>query len=58
LWLEEHDFVVILQKFGRSSSFLVTSFYIDFDGKRKDYEKRFEIYHNKKDERLNGCEWF
>ena len=44
LWAEDHDFVVILQKLGRSSSFLVTSFYIDQEHKREDYESRYEAY--------------
>lgn len=58
LWLEEHDFVVILQKLGKSSSFLVTSFYVTHDGKREEYKNRYEIYTNKSDENLKDCEWF
>jgi hypothetical protein len=57
LWAYEEDFVVILQKLGKSSSFLVTSFYIDHQGKRDDYQKRYEKYRNG-DETLKGCEWF
>ncbi|MDU8923647.1 RlfB protein [Pasteurellaceae bacterium LIM206] len=44
LWAYQQDFVVILQKLGKSSSYLVTSFYIEHKGKRKDYQKRFERY--------------
>lgn len=44
LWAEEHDFVVILQKLGNSSSFLVTSFYVDHDRKRQDFQSRYEAY--------------
>ena len=55
LWAFQDDFVVILQKLGRSTSFLVTSFYIDHDAKRIDYENRYQRY-NRGD--LNGCEWF
>jgi hypothetical protein len=58
LWAYESDFVVILQKLGGNSSFLVTSFYITHDGKRKDYEKRHRSYVNQEKEELKGCEWF
>ncbi|MFW2590666.1 hypothetical protein ACN5PC_01960 [Aliarcobacter butzleri] len=58
LWLEDYDFVVILQKLGKSSSFLVTSFYIDRDGKREEYLKRYDNYISKTDESLKDCEWF
>jgi len=58
LWLENKDFVVILQKLGSKSSYLVTSFYIDQKYKRKTYEKRYENYINKKHPKLIGCEWF
>ena len=58
LWHYQEDFVVILQKLGSSSSFLVTSFYITHDKKRKDYQRRYEDYVNKKDSDLYGCEWF
>ncbi|MCC5486532.1 RlfB protein [Vibrio lentus] len=44
LWAEEHDFVVILQKLGNSSSFLVTSFYVDHNKKRRDFQSRYEAY--------------
>ena len=57
LWAYKHDFVVILQKLGKSSSFLVTSFFVDHEGKRADYEARFEKYTNKNNE-LGDCEWF
>ena len=58
LWLYEKDFVVILQKLGRSSSFLVTSFYITHNAKRDDFQKYYEDYINSKDPDLKGCEWF
>jgi len=58
LWAYQHDFVVILQKLGRSSSFLVTSFYLDDGGKRRDYERRFCRYRDKEIRELDGCEWF
>ena len=57
LWAHEEDFVVILQKLGRSTSFLVTSFYITHTGKRGDYQQRYENYINTDDD-LEGCEWF
>jgi len=58
LWGYNHDFVVILQKLGASSSYLVTSFYIDNQKKRDAFEKKFESYKNKTDGRLGDCEWF
>lgn len=58
LWAFNHDFVVILEKLGKTQAFLVTSFYITHAGKRKDYQKRYDAYCNKSDERLDGCEWF
>lgn len=58
LWAYEADFIVILQKLGSTSSYLVTSFYIDKGYNKRIYSKRYEAYKNKKDARLNGCEWF
>jgi len=58
LWAYEDDFVVILQKLGRSSSFLVTSFFLDHRGKRSDYERRYCRYRGKEIRELDGCEWF
>jgi hypothetical protein len=58
LWAYQHDFVVILQKLGRSSSFLVTSFYLDDGGKRKDYERRYCRYRDKEIRELDGRERF
>jgi hypothetical protein len=57
LWAHQHDFVVILQKLGKSSAFLVTSFYVDHEHKRNDYLKRYNAYVNKT-AGLDGCEWF
>jgi hypothetical protein len=57
LWAYEHDFVVILQKLGKSDSFLVTSFYVDHDGKKMDYQARYLNYRNG-DKDLQNCEWF
>ncbi|MCX2683158.1 hypothetical protein OQH60_04390 [Campylobacter sp. MIT 21-1685] len=58
LWLYGFDFVVILQKLGKTDSFLVTSFYIDKGYNKKIYQSRYEDYINKKDSKLKGCEWF
>jgi hypothetical protein len=58
LWAYEHDFVVILQKLGRSSSFLVTSFYLDDGSKHSDYERCYCSYKNKENREIDGCEWF
>jgi hypothetical protein len=58
LWAYEYDFVVILQKLGNISSYLVTSFYIDNQRKRDIFQKKFEDYNSKVDDRLYNCEWF
>ena len=58
LWAFENDFVVILQKLGNSSSYLVTSFYIDNQRKRDVFQTKHDDYNNKIDGRLNNCEWF
>lgn len=58
LWAYQENFVVILQKLGRSRSFLVTSFYIDKVSKRRTYQKRFDEYTTGKRLELLGCEWF
>lgn len=58
LWAHQDNFVVILQKLGKSSSYLVTSFYIDDGGKTKDYEARYQTYRNGSCYELSGCEWF
>ena len=57
LWAHNHDFVVILQKLGKSSSFLVTSFYIDHEGKKVDYEKRYQFFIANPNT-FNGFLWF
>lgn len=58
LWAYNKDFVVILQKLGNKSSYLVTSFYIDNQKKREKFQKKFEDYINQRDIRLEGCKWF
>jgi hypothetical protein len=58
LWAYNHDFTVILQKLGNTSSYLVTSFYIDNQKKKDVFQKKFENYQNRKDMRVNNCEWF
>lgn len=58
LWAHTRDFVVIVQKLGRSTSFLVTSFYITEHYKRDSYEKWFEQYRRANRPELKGCEWF
>lgn len=58
LWVHEHDFVVILQKLGRSRSFLVTSFYVDHQRKKRDYEQRYNAYVAGTQPDLHQCEWF
>jgi uncharacterized protein YifN (PemK superfamily) len=58
LWAYEKDFIVIIQKLGKSSSHLVTSFYIDKHYNKEIYEKRYQNYISKKDGQLKDCEWF
>lgn len=55
LWAHQDDFVVILQKLGKSSSFLVTSFFITHEGKRRDFQQRLNHYASGA---MKGCEWF
>lgn len=57
LWAYESDFVVILQKLGRSSSFMVTSFFVDDEHKKTVYDNRYHTYTNGSNE-LRNCEWF
>ena len=58
LWLYKKDFAVILQKLGSSSSYLVTSFYIDNQNKRDAFSRKYDSYIRNIDNRLNNCEWF
>lgn len=57
LWAYDHDFVVILQKLGKSESFLVTSFYITHEGKRVDYDKLYDEYHDPNGELYEYSWW-
>ncbi|WED22660.1 RlfB protein [Vibrio sp. JC009] len=58
LWAHNSDFVVIVQKLGKSTSFLVTSFYITETYKRDSYQKWYSDYVDCKRAELEGCEWF
>lgn len=58
LWAYDEDFIVILEKIGKQSSYLVTSFYINKNYNRSIYNKRYENYISRKDESLKNCEWF
>ena len=57
MWAFNANFVFILQRLGRNDSFLVTSFYIDHEDKKKQYSARYANY-IKGDSNLTGCEWF
>ncbi|MZY06598.1 RlfB protein [Acinetobacter pittii] len=57
LWAYDYDFLVILQKLGRSESILVTSFYITHDGKRKELDELYNGYNDQNSD-LSNCEWF
>lgn len=57
-WAHRHDFVVIVQKLGKSTSYLVTSFYITENYKRASYQKWYDNYRKGTDPALKGGEWF
>lgn len=57
LWAYNHDFLVILQKLGKTESILVTSFYITHEGKRDELDDLYQNYENGSKELVN-CEWF
>lgn len=58
IWAHSEDFVVIVQKLGRSEVYLVTSFYITETYKRSSYQKWYAEYCNAVNPDLMGCEWF
>ena len=58
LWAHKHDFVVIMQKLGKSEAYLVTSFYITETYKRQHYQKYYEEYVGRRNVALHSCEWF
>ena len=41
VWLKEQDFVVIFQRMDNGTRRLITSFYIDHDGKRDDLARKY-----------------
>jgi len=41
LWLRKHDFVVILKKYPNNKRRIVTSFHVDNEVKRRDFEKKY-----------------
>lgn len=58
LWAHKDDFVVILQKLGRGSAFLVTIFYVDHQRKREDFTARYQRYISGTAQELANCNWF
>jgi hypothetical protein len=42
IWLKDHDFVVIMKKYPGLQRRLVTSYYVDQNGKRKSFEKKYK----------------
>ena len=42
IWAKDHDYIVILEKLNRNSSFLVTAFYIDDNYNKETYQDRYE----------------
>jgi len=49
LWLENYDFVVILEKkINKKYIILVTDFYVDYNWKRKDLERKYQ-------QRIENC---
>lgn len=58
LWAHQYDFVVIVQKLGRSDAYLVTSFYITETYKRNSYQTWYNDYVSGNRPELLKCEWF
>jgi len=58
IWAHQQDFVVIVQRLGQSTSYLVTSFYITENYKRASYQKWYDNYCKGIDLALQNCEWF
>lgn len=60
LWLEQDDFVVILERIisQTQTAYIVTSFYIDNQRKRNIFTQKYNDYIGNADSRLRGCEWF
>ena len=42
IWAKNHDYIVILEKLNKNSSFLVTAFFIDENYKKSSYQTRYE----------------
>jgi len=43
VWIKDYDFVVIMKKFPDGKRRLITSFYVDSEYKRKDFERKYAI---------------
>ena len=43
IWLEKFDFVVILEKLPKGNYTIITAFYIDYENKRRELRKKFDI---------------
>ena len=41
VWLKDLDFTVIMKKYPDNKRRLITSFYVDKDYKRKDFERKY-----------------
>jgi hypothetical protein len=42
LWLQDADFVVIMKKFRDGTRLLITSFFVDQDYTRRDFQAKYE----------------
>jgi hypothetical protein len=45
VWLKDHDYVVVLERQQKNKGdvfMLITSFYLDFEAKRRDLQSRYE----------------
>jgi len=41
VWLKDLHFVVIMKKYRNGARRLITSFYVDYDSKRRDLERKY-----------------
>ncbi len=41
VWLKDYDFVVIMKKYPNGNRRLITSFYVDKDYKRRDFDRKY-----------------
>lgn len=42
IWLKDYDYIIIMKKMGNKSRMLITAFYILYDSKRKEFERKYK----------------